>query len=80
MGRVECRDFAANPNATLRSKFYLRICIVNHHTTDADLDRVVPEVLAAAKNVLPTYHSGPLDELPMDPAKRNQVQVSSMRT
>ena len=45
-------------NATLRSKFCLRACIVNHRTTDADIDRVVPEVLAAAKDVLPTHHSG----------------------
>jgi len=38
-------------NATLRSQFCLRACIVNHRTTDADIDRVVPEVLAAAKDV-----------------------------
>ena len=44
-------------NATLRSKFCLRACIVNHRTTDADIDRVVPEVLAAAKEVIPAYHS-----------------------
>ena len=31
--------------------------IVNHRTTDADIDRVVPEVLAAAKDVIPAYHS-----------------------
>ena len=35
-------------NASLRDKFCLRACIVNHRTTDADVDSVVPEVLAAA--------------------------------
>jgi glutamate/tyrosine decarboxylase-like PLP-dependent enzyme len=36
-------------NATLRGKFALRACIVNHRTTEADVDGVIPEVLAAAK-------------------------------
>jgi aromatic-L-amino-acid/L-tryptophan decarboxylase len=35
-------------NATVRGKFYLRACIVNHRTTEADVDAVVPEVLMAA--------------------------------
>jgi len=35
-------------NATLQGKFCLRACIVNHRTTDADIDAVVPEVLRAA--------------------------------
>lgn len=35
-------------NAELKAKFCLRACIVNHLTTDADIDGVVPEVLAAA--------------------------------
>ena len=35
-------------NATLRGKFYLRACIVNHRTTDEDVDAVIPEVLSAA--------------------------------
>ncbi len=35
-------------NASLQGKFCLRACIVNHRTTDADVDAVVPEVLAAA--------------------------------
>lgn len=34
-------------NATLRGKFYLRACIVNHRTSEADIDAVIPEVLAA---------------------------------
>lgn len=35
-------------NATLRAKFCLRACVVNHRTSDSDIDAVVPEVLAAA--------------------------------
>ena len=38
-------------NASLRGKFCLRACIVNHRTTDADIDAVVPEVLAAANEM-----------------------------
>jgi len=38
-------------NAVLHGKFCLRACIVNHRTTDADVDAVIPEVLAAAKDV-----------------------------
>jgi len=34
-------------NAELKGKFCLRACIVNHLTTDADIDTVIPEVLAA---------------------------------
>ncbi len=34
-------------NATIRRKFALRCCFVNHRTTDADVDAVVEEVLAA---------------------------------
>ena len=37
-------------NATLHSKFCLRACIVNHRTTDSDIDEVVP--VAAAREVL----------------------------
>jgi aromatic-L-amino-acid decarboxylase len=40
-------------NASLRGKFCLRACIVNHRTTDADVDSVVPEVMAAARAVHP---------------------------
>jgi aromatic-L-amino-acid/L-tryptophan decarboxylase len=35
-------------NAQLRSRFCLRACIVNHRTTQADIDSVVPEVRDAA--------------------------------
>jgi len=38
-------------NAELKGKFCLRACIVNHLTTDEDIDAVVPEVMAAAKEV-----------------------------
>jgi len=38
-------------NASLQGKFCLRACIVNHRTKDADVDIVVPEVLAAAKDI-----------------------------
>jgi aromatic-L-amino-acid decarboxylase len=38
-------------NAMLRGKFCLRACIVNHRTTDADIDAVVPEILAAAAQI-----------------------------
>lgn len=36
-------------NAQIRGRFSLRACIVNHRTTEADLDAVVEEVLAAAQ-------------------------------
>lgn len=38
-------------NAELKEKFYLRACIVNHLTTDADIDLVLAEVLAAAAEI-----------------------------
>jgi aromatic-L-amino-acid/L-tryptophan decarboxylase len=38
-------------NATVRGKFALRACIVNHRTTEADVDSVIPEVLAAAEEI-----------------------------
>ena len=38
-------------NAELKGKFCLRACIVNHRTTDADIDAVVPEVLATAEEI-----------------------------
>ena len=45
-------------NASLRGKFYLRACVVNHRTTDADIDSVVPEVLAAAREIESSPTSG----------------------
>jgi len=38
-------------NASLRGKFALRACFVNHRTTGADVEAVVEEVLAAAEEV-----------------------------
>jgi len=38
-------------NATLRGKFCLRACIVNHRTTESDVDSVIPEVLGAAREL-----------------------------
>src|SRR5579872_5340830 len=38
-------------NASIRGKFALRACFVNHRTDDADVDAVVQEVLAAAAEV-----------------------------
>jgi glutamate/tyrosine decarboxylase-like PLP-dependent enzyme len=38
-------------NATLRKRFCLRACIVNHRTTDSDVDSVAAEVLAAAEEI-----------------------------
>jgi aromatic-L-amino-acid/L-tryptophan decarboxylase len=38
-------------NACLHNNFCLRACIVNHRTKDSDIDSVVPEVLAAAREV-----------------------------
>jgi len=35
-------------NATLHGRFCLRACIVNHRTTEADVDSVITEVIAAA--------------------------------
>ncbi len=47
--RVVQRGRVYLSNATLRGKFCLRACIVNHRTTPEDVDSVIPEVLAAAK-------------------------------
>jgi aromatic-L-amino-acid/L-tryptophan decarboxylase len=46
--RVVRRGRVFLSNATLRGRFALRACLVNHRTTEADVDAVVPEVLAAA--------------------------------
>jgi glutamate/tyrosine decarboxylase-like PLP-dependent enzyme len=49
--RVVQRGRVYLSNATLRGKFCLRACIVNHRTTADDVDGVIPEVLAAAKDL-----------------------------
>jgi len=38
-------------NAMLRGKFALRACIVNHRTKHSDIEAVISEVLAAAKEI-----------------------------
>jgi len=50
--RIVARGHVYLSNATLRSKFCLRACIVNHRTTDADIDAVVAEVLSASREVV----------------------------
>ena len=47
--RVNRRGRAYLSNATIRGAFALRACFVNHRTTDADVDAVIDEVLAAAR-------------------------------
>jgi aromatic-L-amino-acid decarboxylase len=49
--RVVQRGHVYLSNAILRGKFCLRACIVNHRTTEADVDSVIPEVLTAAKDL-----------------------------
>jgi glutamate/tyrosine decarboxylase-like PLP-dependent enzyme len=46
--RVVRRGRVFLSNATVRGRFALRACLVNHRSTEADVDAVVPEVLAAA--------------------------------
>jgi glutamate/tyrosine decarboxylase-like PLP-dependent enzyme len=41
-------------NASIAGRFALRACFVNHRTTDADVAAIVPEVLAASREVLGT--------------------------
>jgi len=50
--RVVARGRVYLSNATLCSKFCLRACIVNHRTTDADIDAIPAEVLSAAEEAL----------------------------
>jgi aromatic-L-amino-acid decarboxylase len=47
--RVVQRGHVYLSNETLRGKFCLRACIVNHRTTEADVDSVIPEVMTAAQ-------------------------------
>ncbi len=49
MQRVNDRGRVYISNATIRGQFALRACITNHRTTEADVDAVVEEVIAAAK-------------------------------
>jgi hypothetical protein len=49
--RVVERGHLYLSNATLYSKFSQRACIVNHRTTDADIDDITKEVLSAARDL-----------------------------
>ena len=49
--RAQKRGRVYLSNATLAGKFCLRACILNHRTKDADVEAVVPEVLAAASEL-----------------------------
>ncbi len=49
--RIVARGRVYLSNALLEGRFCLRACIVNHRTRGADVDAVVPEVLAAAQEI-----------------------------
>src|SRR3954468_3725408 len=49
--RTQKRGRVYLSNATLAGKFCLRACIVNHRTKDSDIDAIIPEVLASAKEM-----------------------------
>jgi glutamate/tyrosine decarboxylase-like PLP-dependent enzyme len=49
--RVTERGKVYLSNATLRGKFCLRACTVNHRTRDEDVDSIIPEVLVAASEI-----------------------------
>ena len=49
--RTQKRGRVYLSNATLAGKFCLRACIVNHRTKVSDIDAVIPEVLAAAREL-----------------------------
>ena len=50
--RVIERGHVYLSNATVGGAFVLRACFVNHRTSEADVAQIVPEVLAAANEVL----------------------------
>ncbi len=51
--KIVSRGKAYLSNAELRGKFCLRACIVNHLTTNEDIDAVIPAVTAAAAELAP---------------------------
>lgn len=51
--RILSRGRVYLSNASLRARFALRACIVNHRTTDEDVVAVVEEVIAAAEELCP---------------------------
>jgi glutamate/tyrosine decarboxylase-like PLP-dependent enzyme len=55
--RIVSRGRVYLSNTELNGRFCLRVCIVNHLTTDTDIDAVVPEVLDAASEILSEQES-----------------------
>ncbi len=51
--RIVARGKVYLSNAELKGKFCLRACIVNHRTTESDIDAVVREVLEIAPEIMP---------------------------
>ena len=49
--RVIARGRIYLSNASIGGRFALRACFVNHRTSDADVAEIVPEVLAASRDV-----------------------------
>jgi glutamate/tyrosine decarboxylase-like PLP-dependent enzyme len=49
---VQRRGRAFVSNALVRGRFALRACLVNYRTTEADLETLLREVLAAGESVL----------------------------
>jgi glutamate/tyrosine decarboxylase-like PLP-dependent enzyme len=52
LGRIIRRGRVYISNATIRGRFALRACVVNHRSTTADVEAVVSEALASAEDVL----------------------------
>jgi glutamate/tyrosine decarboxylase-like PLP-dependent enzyme len=51
MKRIVQRGRVFLSNATIHGQFALRVCFVNHRTTDADVHAIVEETIAAAQEV-----------------------------
>ena len=51
LARILKRGRVYLSNAEIAGKFCLRACIVNHRTTDADVDAIVSETLTSAKDI-----------------------------
>lgn len=49
LDRINRRGRVYLSNATVHGHFVLRACITNHRTTDADMDAIIEEVLAAGR-------------------------------
>ena len=53
LGSVNANGRVYLSNASVRGRFALRACFVNHRTRDADVAEIVPEVLRAASSETP---------------------------